>query len=307
MTASGGPSMTPNQGGHVDGWFTEEDQGSSRFGIRVREHLHSEISPYQKIDVYDSAFHGRFLTLDDLMMVTERDEFVYHEMLVHVPLVSMTAPRSVLVIGGGDCGCVREALRHPTVERVVQCEIDERVTRVSERFFDWVEPTLADSRLQLVFDDGVKYIGDHPGEFDLVIVDSTDPIGPAVGLFQADFYRAVRSALTEGGIMAAQTESPFFNSGTLGPIHAQMREAFAHVIPYWGAMPTYPGGSWSWSFASDTTRPGLRRAPSEVGVLEGGCRYWNGDVQSACFALPTFVRQAFAGRDPFARFSRGDQ
>ena len=130
--------MTPNTGGLRDGWFVEEDQGSTRLSLRVDEHLHSERSEFQKIDVYRSGFHGVFLTLDDLMMVTERDEFVYHEMLTHVPLSTMQSPRSVLVIGGGDCGCVREVLRHRSVERVVQCEIDERVTRVSERFFDWV-------------------------------------------------------------------------------------------------------------------------------------------------------------------------
>ena len=126
------PEMQPNRGVVEGDWYYEEDQGSTRFGIRIEEHLHTERSAWQKIDVYSSAFHGTVLTLDDLVMLTTRDEFVYHEMLVHVPLCAIESPRQVLIIGGGDCGCIREVLRHPTVERIVQCEIDERVTRVSE-------------------------------------------------------------------------------------------------------------------------------------------------------------------------------
>ena len=166
--------------GRVSGdWYYEENAGTTRFGIRVTEKLHEERSAFQKLVVYETAFFGRVLTLDDVVMLTERDEFVYHEMLVHVPLCSMPEPRRVLIVGGGDCGALREALKHPNLERVVQCDIDERVTRVSEKFFPWVGKTLTDPRAELVFGDGIDYVKRHATSFDLVVVDSTDPVGPA--------------------------------------------------------------------------------------------------------------------------------
>ena len=297
----GSPQMEPNRGFVEGDWFYEEDQGSTRLGIRIEGHLHSERSEWQKIDVFESAFHGKILTLDDLVMLTERDEFVYHEMLVHVPLIAIESPREVLIIGGGDCGCIREVLRHPCIEKVVQCEIDERVTRVSEKYFDWVSDTIADPRVELVFDDGVKYIENHAASFDLIIIDSTDPIGPAVGLFLADFYRKVAAALRPGGVMAAQTEAPFWYPVAMGKIHAQMREAFAHVEHYWGAIPTYPSGSWTWAFASETRCHSDYFDAVRAETVARQTRYWNAGVQEACFSLPNFIREALAGRDPFRR------
>lgn len=295
------PEMEPNRGSVEGDWFYEEDQGSTRLGIRFEEHLHSERSAWQKIDVYRSAFHGHVLTLDDLVMLTTRDEFVYHEMLTHVPLCAMPDPRSVLIIGGGDCGCIREILRHPSVERVVQCEIDERVTRVSEQFYDWVTPTIADPRVELVFDDGVQYIEQNRDSFDLIIIDSTDPIGPAVGLFLSDFYTKAAAALREGGVLAAQTEAPFWYPVELGRIHRQMREAFTHVQHYWGTIPTYPSGSWTWAFASNQRQPGDFLDAGRAAAIQAQTKYWNAGLQSACFVLPNFVQQAIAGTDPFAR------
>ena len=299
--------MAANVGGLADGWFTEEDQGSTRLSIKVTGHLHSERSEFQQIDVYHSPFHGNFLTLDGLMMVTERDEFVYHEMLTHVPLATMESPKQVLVIGGGDCGCVREVLRHPSVERVVQCEIDERVTRVSEEYFAWVPSTIADPRVELVFDDGVKYIEEHQGEFDLIIVDSTDPIGPAVGLFQGDFYSKVKQALRPGGVMCAQTESPFANAKVIGAIQQQIRGVFDVVELYWGSIPTYPAGTWCWTWASDTRRPGPVADEALAANIEEHTQYWNRGLHTACFRVPSFLRRAAQGSDPFARFARADQ
>ena len=295
--------MEPNRGSVEDGWFYEEDQGQTRFGIRIAEHLHSERSDWQKIDVYRSDFHGHVLTLDDLVMLTSRDEFVYHEMLVHVPLCAIENPRDVLIIGGGDCGCIREALRHDTVRRVVQCEIDERVTRVSEDYYPWVKSTIADPRVELVFDDGVKFIERNKASFDLIIIDSTDPIGPAVGLFLADFYSRVAAALKPGGVMAAQTEAPFWYPVELGKIHGQMREAFRHVEHYWGTIPTYPSGSWTWAFASNDRGPQDHLDVRRVEAIERGTRYWNRGVHRACFELPNFVKLAIAGQDPFGDLS----
>ena len=215
--------ILPVARGHVSGnWYYEENPGASRLGIRVGEKLHEERSAYQKLSVYDTAFFGRVLTLDDVVMLTERDEFVYHEMLVHVPLCSIPEPQRVLIIGGGDCGALREALKHPNVEKVVQCDIDERVTRVSERFFPWVHEACADPRAELVFADGIEYVARHAASFDLIAVDSTDPVGPAAGLFVGDFYRAVLRALRPGGVMTAQTESPHWNADLVASIYREI-------------------------------------------------------------------------------------
>lgn len=170
-----GDLMPASRGFVEGGWLIEEDSAATRLGIRVQSKLYEERSPYQHIGVYQSAFFGRLLTLDGIMMFTERDEFVYHEMLTHVPLCSMAEPKSVLIIGGGDCGCLREVLRHPTVERVVQCDIDQRVTEVARRWFDWVAAASTDSRAELIYADGVRFIERNQRAYDLIIIDSTDP------------------------------------------------------------------------------------------------------------------------------------
>jgi spermidine synthase len=289
--------------GRFDGeWFTEEDSGSVRLGLRVSERLHEETTPYQHLAVYQTRFFGKVLTLDNLIMLTERDEFVYHEMLTHVPLCSIQEPKAVLVIGGGDCGIIREALRHPSVERVVQCEIDERVTRVCETYFDWVAPTITDPRVDLQFADGVAYIERHAGEFDLIIIDSTDPIGPAVGLFQREFYGKVAGALKPGGIMVAQTESPHWGAKLVGPIYGEIRQAFTNVHAYVGFIPTYPSGMWCWAYASNDRTPATFFTNARARALSAACRYYNPAIQSAAFALPTFAARAVDGENVFARF-----
>lgn len=286
-------------GRSADGkWFVEEREGRSRLSLAISAHLHTETTPYQRIDVYRSPFFGTVLTLDDLVMLTERDEFVYHEMLIHVPLLSHPEPRDVLIIGGGDTGCVREALRHDTVRRVVQCEIDERVTAVCADHFPWVEAVRDDPRVDLVFDDGVAYIEQHRQEFDLIVVDSTDPVGPAVGLFRRDFYAKVADALRPGGIMTAQTESPHWDLPALREIHAEISGAFPRVAPYLGAIPTYPGGLWSWCYASDRN-PHDHFDERRAAMVAPHCRYWTPGLQRSAFELPAFVGRGLRGEDPF--------
>ena len=285
-------------------WYTEEHRGMTRLGLRVEERLHDETTPYQRIEIYRTPFFGNLMTLDGLVMFTERDEFVYHEMLVHVPLCAHPDPKQVLVIGGGDCGCVREALRHPGVERVVQCEIDQRVTELSREYFEWPAATLQDPRAEFLFADGVRYIEEHADSFDVIIIDSTDPIGPAVGLFTPDFYRATRRALRSGGICTAQTESPHWDPRLVGDIQAAMREAFQYVDLYLGHIPTYPSGTWSWSFASQDRRWDEPFDRERADRIAADSRYYNAELHRAAFALPNFVREAVEGGDPFARFER---
>ncbi len=297
-----GLSVAPHRGSFDGSWHTEESPFASRLGIHVTERLHEERSSLQKITVYDSGFFGRVLTLDDIVMFTERDEFVYHEMLVHVPLCSIPDPRSVLLIGGGDCGCLREVLKHSCIESVVQCEIDERVTRVCENWFPWVREAISDPRVELVFDDAVRYIEKQNDAFDLVIVDSTDPTDAAVGLFLSDFYKKVARGLRRGGVMTAQTESPHWDSQLVPTLYAQIRQAFSCVSTYLGGVPTYPSGTWSWAYASMERRPHdyLDRTRSES--VCASCRYYNSELHHAAFVLPNFVRRLLAGENPFERF-----
>lgn len=283
------------------GWFYEENPGGSRLGIRIRRTLAEERSAYQKIAVYETDFFGRLLTLDDLVMLTDRDEFVYHEMLTHLPLCSLERPSTALVIGGGDCGCLRELLRHPELTRIVQCEIDERVTRVCERFYPWVAQAALDPRAELLFEDGVAYIQATPaGTFDLVIIDSTDPKGPGMGLFTRDFYRQVARVLRPGGVMVAQTEAPFWDPRLVGAIYGELRAAFAKVAAYYGCMPTYPSGSWTWAYASPTRCPSDYFDEARTARIEPGCRYYSREVHRGAFLLPACMRRAVdQGTDPF--------
>ncbi|MFQ5766734.1 MAG: polyamine aminopropyltransferase [Acidobacteriota bacterium] len=286
--------------GSFDGqWFTEEDEGATRLALKVNRHLYHETSPYQRIDVYESDFFGRFLTLDDLLMFTERDEFVYHEMLVHVPLCSLPNPRQVLIIGGGDCGCLREVLRHPQIERVTLCEMDERVCAVCREWFPWVKPALQDPRVLTVHADGVQHVQQYAEIYDLVVVDSTDPVGPALPLFLADFYDTVRRSLLPGGVMTAQAESPVWNPELVSAILAQQRQSFPAVSLYLGQVPTYQGGTWCWSYATLDPAAAPRPLPSRAAALTGESRYYTPEVHAAAFVLPPFVCQVADGRNPF--------
>jgi spermidine synthase len=288
---SGANSFPPNRGVFADGWFTEENMGAARTGLRVRALLHEEQSEYQRIAVYDTAFFGKLLTIDDVIMLTERDEFVYHEMLIHVPLCAVPDPKQVLIIGGGDCGTLREALKHPGVERVVQCDIDERVTRVSEAHFPWVREAAGDPRAELIFDDGVRYIEEHRNTFDVIAIDSTDPVDHAAGLFRREFYGKVAAALRPGGVMTAQTESPHWEAHTVGAIYAEQRAAFTHATAYASWIPTYPSG---WHFDEERAER-----------LEPQCDYYNRALHRAAFALPTFARKAVeSGKNRFERFDK---
>ena len=297
-----GGEMPASRGSFDGSWLIEETAGNARLGLRVERLLHEEKTRYQHIAIYDSPFFGRILTLDGIVMLTERDEFVYHEMLAHVPLCAIERPRAVLVIGGGDCGVAREVLKHATIERVVQCDVDERVTRVCEQHFPWVREVEADPRTELVFDDGVAYVDAHAGEFDLVVVDSTDPKGCAVELFSRSFYAKVGRALKPGGVMTAQTESPHWDANMVSSIYAEMRAPFRHVSAYLCMVPTYPSGCFSLAFASDgdvAARLDVDRA-HDIGLR---CRYYDPDVHRAAFALPRFARRVIEdGDNSFERF-----
>lgn len=288
-------SAGQTRGRYHDGWYTEEDLDIVRLAIRVRARLHHEESPYQRISIYDSHFFGRFLTLDDIMMFTQRDEYVYHEMLVHVPLCNLAAAESVLIIGGGDCGCLREVLRHNSIRRVVQCELDRRVTEVCQEWFPWVTPALADPRVETVYGDGCAYVRERQSTWDLIIVDSTDPGGPATALFLAEFYGDAATALRPHGVLTSQVGSPHWEPDLVSAVFDQQRQAFPNVRGYLGQLPTYQSGTWCWSYASREAHDPSRPRPRPSAQMAAVCRYYNAPAHTAAFSLPNYALRVVDG------------
>nr|BAL58091.1 spermidine synthase [uncultured prokaryote] len=263
------------------------------------EHLHSERSPYQQIDVYETSAFGRVLVLDGLLQTTEADEFCYHEMLVHVPMLSVEAPRRVLIIGGGDGGSLRHVLMHPSVERAVMCEIDERVVAASRRWLPSVSAgAFDDPRATLVFDDGASFVASSSEQWDVVIVDSSDPVGPGVVLFRHPFYRSVSERLAPGGVLAVQACSPFFQPAELHAAVTNLRAAFPDVRLYLGAVPTYPGTLWAFALAGRSLVVDAETARRRAAERRLRTRFWTPELHASAFALPAFVQAILAGQYP---------
>ncbi|MFV8836313.1 polyamine aminopropyltransferase [Aquisalimonas sp.] len=274
-------------------WFSEPfgEEGIA-FSLEITEKLHAEQTPYQSIEVYDTTRWGRLLVIDGCVMLTSRDNFTYHEMMAHPVLFTHPDPRNVLIIGGGDCGMLQEVLRHPGVERCVQVDIDEGVTRASERFFPELCGANNDTRAELLFQDGVQYIRDLPaGSVDVVIVDSTDPVGPAEGLFGEAFFRDVHRAVADDGLIVQQSESPILHVDTiLKDLHAAMRGAgFSRVATLQYPVCSYPSGWWSATMASkgaDLTQFRETDAASKPFKTQ----YYNAAIHRGALAVPEFCR-----------------
>lgn len=280
-----------------DGWFSEVlGELGCAFSLRTTAKLHEEQSPYQHIEIYATQAFGNLMVIDGSIMLTARDNFLYHEMLSHPALFSHPAPRRVCIIGGGDCGTLREVLKHPEVEQVVQIDIDERVTRLAEQFFPELTEANGDDRARLLFDDGIAWMAMAvPETLDLIIVDSTDPVGPAVGLFSQGFFQTCHSALAPGGIVVQQSESPLLHSGLLRDMHAAMRGAgFADVKTLFFPQPVYPSGWWSATLArKGEAIAGFRT--DDVEQRPFATRYYNADIHRAAFAQPEFFRRDLNG------------
>jgi len=274
-------------------WFTEVDiTHGTAFSLRITAKLHEEQTPFQRITIYDTTEFGKLMTLDQMFMVTDRDNFIYHEMITHPALFTHPAPRQVVIIGGGDCGTLREVLKHDEIKQVVQIEIDERVTRVAEQYFPQLCESNQDPRAHFQFQDGIKWMADAPDHsVDVIIVDSTDPLGPAEGLFDSAFYRQCRRVLTAHGILAQQSESPLLHLPLLQSIHQAMREAgFANTRTLHFPQCIYPSGWWSVTLAGASGLTQFRI--NEVLNKKFNTLYYNADIHQASFALPTFVTEA---------------
>jgi len=274
-------------------WYTENHTDNVKFSIKVKEHIYSKKSLFQQIDIFETYEFGKLLTIDGLVMVTEKDEFVYHEMISHVPMAVNPNIKNVLVIGGGDGGSVRELTRYKNIKKIDMVEIDEVVVRSCEQYIPQTACKLNDDRVSLYFEDGIKFVEDKENEYDLIIVDSTDPVGPGEGLFTTEFYRNCYRALTKNGILINQHESPYYerDSKEMKRAHRKIKNVFEVSKVYQFHIPTYPSGHWLFGFASKGIDPIKGLDSDEWNSLGIKTKYYNTDIHVGSFALPTFVKE----------------
>ena len=274
-------------------WFSEQHTPDVKLSIKVERQLCGVESSFQRIDVFESPEFGRFLTLDGYMMLTEKDEFIYHEMMVHVPMAVHPRVRSVLVIGGGDGGIVRELVKYPEVERIDLAEIDEQVVTVCRQYLPGVSCGLEDSRVHIYYEDGMKFVRRKAEEYDLIVVDSTDPFGPGEALFTKEFYGNCYKALREDGIMVNQHESPFYEADAKACMRAHKRivESFPISRVYQAHIPTYPSGHWLFGFASRRYHPVHDLNPERWSERGLETRYYTPRLHMGAFCLPAYVER----------------
>jgi len=273
-------------------WVSEKYHDAVETSWKTTETLYHAESEFQVVDIVDTKYWGRMLLLDGLVMTTEKDEFVYHDMISHIPMLAHPNPKQVLVIGGGDGGTVREVLRHPSVERVVLCEIDGLVIESCRKFLPSIAGALDDPRVDIQVRDGAAYIASHTDAFDVILIDSTDPIGPGERLFNESFYKNVLKALTKNGVIAAQTESPISQPAEVTRVNDLLNSVFPLTKTYTAMIPTYPGGQWTWTYcAKDANHGPFDHVQADrVNALEVGSKFFNRDVHKAVFALPNYIR-----------------
>lgn len=274
-------------------WFSEVcTESGSAFSLKLKEKVHEEQTPYQRIAIYATQRFGMLMTIDGLVMLTDRENFIYHEMMSHPVLFTHPAPARVVIIGGGDCGTLHEVLRHPGVAEAWQVEIDERVTRLAEQYFPALCASNDDPRARFFFGDGIQWMkAADPASIDVIIIDSTDPIGPAEGLFTEDFYRDCVRALGPAGILVQQSESPLFHLKLIKAMRAAMGAAgFANLLTLNFPQCSYPSGWWSATMASTATAlDGFRESDAAAKPFQ--TRYYNAPGHRAAMALPEFVRK----------------
>jgi spermidine synthase len=269
-------------------WFSEAQTKDLTLSYRVKEVLHQEKTPFQSLAVLDTEQFGRILVLDNIVQTTIKDEFVYHEMITHVALNTHAAPKKVLVVGGGDGGSVREIIKHQSVEKAVHCEIDGAVVEASRRFLPEISCALDNPRVEIIIDDGIKHVRENKNTYDIIIVDSTDPIGPAVGLFSVEFYKDIFAALKDDGIFVAQTESPFYNRDLIPGLYQDVAGIFPVTRLFLAVVPTYPGSLWSFTMGSKKYDP-LAVDISQIPQMD--TKYYSPAIHQACFVLPPFVKE----------------
>lgn len=276
-------------------WFTELHQGKSGLTFKVSRFLESTQSDFQRIEMLETEEYGKALVLYGSLMAAEGDTNAYNEMISHVPLFTHPNPDEVLIIGGGDCGCLTNVLMHPEVKRCTMCEIDEKVVEVSKRHFPKLTAGLSDSRANVLFEDGKKFIETTTDKFDIILLDLSDPIGPAADLFQKSFHQDVHDRLNDDGILVAQSESPLFNPETVQAMYRNLKSIFPIVRMYTCVMPIYPSSYWSFAFCSKKYDPIADFDSARYDATDlSSCEYYNKDIHHGAFVLPQYVKKLIA-------------
>ncbi len=277
----------------MDLWYSEMHTKNVKLSIKVDKQLYSGESDYQRIDVFESPEFGRFLTLDGYMMLTEKDEFIYHEMITHTAMAVHSHPENILVIGAGDGGVARELTKYPQVKSIDVVEIDEQVIQVCKKYMKQTACGFDDPRVNVLIQDGLKYLRKCDQQYDLIIVDSTDPFGPGECLFTKEFYGNCFKALKDDGIMLNQHESPFYEADalTMQSTHKRISSCFPVVKIYQAHIPTYPSGHWLFGFASKGLDPVKDLKAEQWNAMDIDTKYYNTDLHIGSFCLPNYVKQ----------------
>ena len=277
-------------------WFTDRDDNIALSIRHKGDRIFREKSPYQLVEIFDTFKYGKMLTVDKMVMCSEKDETAYHEMIIHVPMLARPGAKNALVIGGGDGGSVRELLRHPSIEKVTMVEIDEVVVRASKEYLPTLSSSLNDPKLDLIIGDGIEYLKTTQDEtYDFIVIDSSDPVGPSVGLFSKDFYQDVHRCLKPTGMMVAQSESPRFNQHAFIDLNHCLKAIFGpqNVHPYLAFIQTYPTGMWSFTHASKAGSSPIQPSDRESALsfsIKHSLEYYNPNIHQAAFCLPTFIQ-----------------
>ncbi|AMA71527.1 MULTISPECIES: polyamine aminopropyltransferase [Aneurinibacillus] len=266
-------------------WLTEDERENLKISYRIKEIVASESSPFQHVMILDSYDFGRMLVLDGVVQTTSIDGFIYNEMITHVPLHFHPNPKRVLIIGGGDCGAAREVTKYKNVEQIDMVELDELVVKFCKEHLQEVSGNLSDPRVRFIYNDGVAFVKDIENHYDVIIVDSSDPIGPAKQLFELDFYRNIHRALKEDGIMVCQSQSPIFHFDVLQQSYKHISDLFPLTKLYTAVVPTYPGGMWTFTMGSKVYDKPVEHA------FQQDTKYFNKNILDACFQLPQFLIQ----------------
>lgn len=267
-------------------WYTEKQTETYGITAKIRETLVTEKTDFQDLAIIDTMEFGRMLVLDGMVMTTVKDEFVYHEMVAHPALFTHPNPERVLVVGGGDGGVIREIMKHPKVKKAVLVDIDGKVIEYSKKFLPEIAGELDNPRVEVIVNDGYMHIHDHKNEYDVIMVDSTEPVGPAVELFSRGFYQGIYEALREDGIFVAQTDNPWFKADLIRSVNRDVKEIFPIVRVYCANIPTYPSGLWTFTMGSKTHDP---LAVDTNAIPDISTRYYTPELHRAAFALPRFV------------------
>ncbi|MBD1379707.1 spermidine synthase [Metabacillus arenae] len=267
-------------------WYTEKQTKNFGITLKIKETLHTEQTDFQKLEMVETEEFGNMLFLDGMVMTSEKDEFVYHEMVAHVPLFTHPNPENVLVVGGGDGGVIREVLKHHSVKKATLVDIDGKVIEYSKKYLPEIAGKLDDPRVEVNVGDGFMHIAESENIYDVIMVDSTEPVGPAVNLFTKGFYAGISNALKEDGIFVAQSDNPWFTPDLIRNVQRDVREIFPITKLYIANIPTYPSGLWTFTIGSKKHDPLEVR---EERFYEIDTKYYTKEIHNAAFVLPKFV------------------